>query len=215
MQTTVGIQAHRTAGWRLPPDAVLVSRISRWGNPFTVDSILAAGHAATRGEARAIAVRRHEAWLDGEGPDTYRISSRLQVSRARVNDQIGQLAGRVLACPCPVDELPCHRDTLARRAAERGVYRERAHLVALLASTWQSALHIDPTSPPPAAAVLYLNTPCGQLSWHVVADDLDLLAHVERAELHQTQLWDGHTTEEKFRRIRELTQKLAAEQHRG
>lgn len=212
MQTTVGIQARRTADWRLPPGAVLVSRTSRWGNPFTVDSILAAGHAATQGEARAIAVRRHEAWLDGEGPDTYCISSRLQVSRARVNDQIGQLTGRVLACPCPVDELPCHRDTLARRAAERGVYRERAHLVALLASTWQSELQIDPTSPPPATAVLYLSTPCGQLSWHIVAKDLDLLGHVNRADMHQTQLWDGHTTEEKYRRIRELTLQRAAEQ---
>lgn len=121
MQTTVGIQSHRTAGWRLPPGAVLVSRTSRWGNPFTVDSILAAGHAATKGEARAIAVRRHEAWLDGEGPDTYRISSRLQVSRARVNDQIGQLTGRVLACPCPVDELLCTMRVAWRSRSRRSM----------------------------------------------------------------------------------------------
>ncbi|MEU4607525.1 DUF4326 domain-containing protein [Kribbella sp. NPDC023972] len=107
VQTTAGIQARRTAGRRLPSGAVLVSRTSRWGNPFTIESILASGDAATHGEARAIAVRRHQAWLDGEGPDTYRISSRLRVSEPLVNDQIGQLTGRVLACPWPVDELLC------------------------------------------------------------------------------------------------------------
>lgn len=211
MHTTVGIQARRTAGWRLPPGAVLVSRTSRWGNPFTVASILAAGDADTHGEARAVAVRRHEAWLDGEGPDTYRISTRLQVSRARVNDQIGQLAGRVLACPCPVDELPCHRDTLARRAAERGVYAERAQLIALLAAHYPAVLSSDPDDAV-RADVVYVDTPAGQLSWHLAA--IDVAAYfdsVQRAGLHHTQLWDGHSTEEKFRRIRALTRSLATE----
>ncbi|MGX1809730.1 DUF4326 domain-containing protein [Nocardia sp. NPDC055321] len=34
------IQRQRTAGWRLPEDAVYVGRPTKWGNPFTVG-----GHA--------------------------------------------------------------------------------------------------------------------------------------------------------------------------
>lgn len=30
----IGIQLRRTKGWRLPPNTVVVSRPSKWGNPF-------------------------------------------------------------------------------------------------------------------------------------------------------------------------------------
>ena len=33
-----GIQRKRTKGWRMPADAVNVSRPSKWGNPFTVEA---------------------------------------------------------------------------------------------------------------------------------------------------------------------------------
>lgn len=97
-------------------------------------------------------------------------------------------------------------------AEERALYRERAHLVALLASTWPAVLRIDPTSPPPAAAVLYLTTPRGQLSWHIAANDLDLFGHVDAADPDQPDPWDGHSTAAKYQRIRDLTALLATEE---
>ena len=31
------VRLQRTKGWRKPPDAVVVARPSRWGNPFTAE----------------------------------------------------------------------------------------------------------------------------------------------------------------------------------
>ena len=74
------IRMSRRTPWRhLAPDAVIVDRRSRWGNPYTV---------AEHGRARAVALCR---W------DLYAIPSRLgQACR--------ELAGRDLACWCPLDQ---------------------------------------------------------------------------------------------------------------
>ncbi|MFT2014627.1 hypothetical protein ACMA1D_02080 [Streptomyces sp. 796.1] len=99
-------------------------------------------------------------------------------------------------------------DQLQRRAeqaeAERdAAYRERAHLIAYLAALHPS--HIGPTDPTaPDWPVLIVETPAGQMSWHIAPRDADLVEHVEpTGGTHQG--WDGHTTEEKYRRLRELT----------
>lgn len=39
-----------------------------------------------------------------------------------------------------------------------------------------------------------------QLTWHIHDHDIPMFDHLEYAE----QLWDGHTTEEKYRRLRTL-----------
>lgn len=44
--------------------------------------------------------------------------------------------------------------------------------------------------------------PTGQCAWHVSPDDVDLFEHVKREE---TDLWDGHTTDQKHERIRAYT----------
>lgn len=85
------------------------------------------------------------------------------------------------------------------------VYRERAHLVAHLAALYPSAFGVDPAEPD--WAVLYVQTPEGQLSWHISSDDMDLFPHVSPVH-HVT--WDGHTTEEKYARLDALTAKRAA-----
>lgn len=106
-------------------------------------------------------------------------------------------------------ELPCHRDTLARRAAERGVYAERAQLIALIAAHYRAELFKDPNEPV-RADVVYVDTPAGQLSWHLAATDVAAyFTSIKRAQPHQAQPWDGHSNEEKCRRIHELTQRLA------
>ncbi|MDT7613280.1 MAG: hypothetical protein QOF00_727 [Pseudonocardiales bacterium] len=86
------IQLRRTRGWRKPEGAVVVSRPSRWGNPFPVG-----GDVPDR--ARSVAL--YEQYL-ADRPELR--------ERARA-----ELRGRDLACWCPVGE-PCHGDVLMRVA---------------------------------------------------------------------------------------------------
>lgn len=82
------------------------------------------------------------------------------------------------------------------------VYRERAHLVALMATAYPS--HIGATDPAePDWKVVVIDTPAGQMSWHISPDDLDLFRHV-RPTRPDDAPWDGHSTDEKYARVRRL-----------
>lgn len=99
------VQRSRARGARLPEGAVVVSRGTSWGNPFTV---------AEHGRDRAL--ERHAAWLAGAGPDLLFSGSRAY-SRTWVLDNLPTLAGQTLACWCPADS-PCHGDLLLELAGE-------------------------------------------------------------------------------------------------
>ena len=103
------IQMSRQHPWRAEhPDAVIVDRRTRWGNPFRVVKAGSAwavlhgncAHHRNREDAAADAVRRFRNAIDlgwGDVPSS---------------DQIrADLAGRDLACWCPLDQ-PCHADVL-------------------------------------------------------------------------------------------------------
>ncbi|EIE99795.1 DUF4326 domain-containing protein [Saccharomonospora glauca] len=79
----------RRRGRALPVGAVYVGRPTRFGNPF---------RCAATPAARAAAVARYRAWITGR-PDL--------LAAART-----ELAGRDLACWCPLDGHPCHADVL-------------------------------------------------------------------------------------------------------
>lgn len=83
---------------------------------------------------------------------------------------------------------------------EISIYRERAHLVAHLAACYPSIIGVDPAEPD--WPVVYVKTAEGQMSWHIAAEDMDLFEHVPRSEVVT---WDGHTTGEKYERLRRLT----------
>ncbi|NYV72959.1 hypothetical protein [Streptomyces sp. UH6] len=83
------------------------------------------------------------------------------------------------------------------------VYRERAHLVAHLAALYPS--HIGRTdTDEPEWSVVTIETPTGQMCWHISDDDLDLFTHVQPTN-RICRAWDGHTTDEKYGRLRTLT----------
>lgn len=86
----------------------------------------------------------------------------------------------------------------------REVYRERARLVAVLASLFPSVwAYSDPAEP--EWPVVYVDTPLGQCSWHLAVEDLDLFGHVPQVAPDDPRArWDGHTTEEKYQRLAEL-----------
>ena len=86
------IQRKRTKGWRMPEGAVYVGRPSKWGNDFTVDG---------GDRQRAVNYFVDMLWrapLQQDG------RTALQMIRE-------DLAGKDLACYCPLDQ-PCHADVL-------------------------------------------------------------------------------------------------------
>lgn len=97
------VQLSRRKGWRMPLDTVKVDRSTKWGNPFIV------GKHGTRAEC----VDLFEKMLAGytcvsTGDSDKQIAYREMVLRDR-----GELAGKNLACWCPIG-APCHADVLLK-----------------------------------------------------------------------------------------------------
>ena len=88
------------------------------------------------------------------------------------------------------------------------VYRERAHLVALLAAAYPSTWTTDPEGTD--WHIVYVELPTGQASWHIAPADVDLFPHVAGGDKHASEVWDNHTTDEKYARIREMTARIAS-----
>jgi hypothetical protein len=83
-------------------------------------------------------------------------------------------------------------------------YRERAHLVAWLAAVYPAVITPAPDVDEPGWQIVYLAADDQQMSWHIAPRDADLFAHVERVEPDDPRAqWDGHTTEQKYDRIRQ------------
>lgn len=111
------IQMSRQRPWRAEnPDAVIVARPSRWGNPFPVDrwgldlslalftnTVQGMWNPSTLGQERSDedfdeAYATHTKWLKRMGGHP------IEIMRY-------ELAGRDLACWCPLDQR-CHADVL-------------------------------------------------------------------------------------------------------
>lgn len=90
-----------------------------------------------------------------------------------------------------------------------GAYRERARLVAHLAAAYPDGAVLAFSDPDtPGWAVLTIETPAGQMSWHISPDDLDLFPENLAARVHAEDpraKWDGHDTPTKYERLTELT----------
>jgi hypothetical protein len=92
-------------GWRKPPDAVMVMRPNRWGNPFVVRKDLEPGTKIPGGNGRTYtavptpkdAVRCFREYMDA--------------SPARREAARRELRGKDVVCYCGLGE-PCHGDVL-------------------------------------------------------------------------------------------------------
>ncbi|MFJ2007035.1 hypothetical protein [Streptomyces chartreusis] len=103
-------------------------------------------------------------------------------------------------------------EDLRRTEGERdGAYGERAHLVALLAAMTDGAVIAPaPDVDEPGWQIVYLFIRGGQASWHISPRDAGLFEDIEHVSADDPRAqWDGHTTEEKYGRIRRLTTQLA------
>lgn len=112
-------------------------------------------------------------------------------------------------------EPPTERPAVVQLAPDHSemasVYRERAALVAYLAAAYPSAIVHDADPSAPGWPIVFVNTPQGQMSWHLAAEDLSLFDHVVKymhPDVEGAPKWDGHTTAEKYARLAAAVQAL-------
>lgn len=99
----VRVQRKRTKGWRMPENTLYVGRGSKWGNPNKIGD-----HSPIDGEPME----------DYEVVSEYRanlIFGRDDIAMPTEEDITAELAGKNLACWCPLDQ-PCHADVLLELA---------------------------------------------------------------------------------------------------
>jgi hypothetical protein len=122
------IQRKRTKGWRMPEGAVYVGRPTRWGNPVRVSGGIRLGNRPTVGACVATQAVEHYRHLVVDRASFHATDNGggfWHVTANPVNDRGDQvptereiretLAGRDLACWCPLDQ-PCHADVLLELA---------------------------------------------------------------------------------------------------
>lgn len=96
------IQLRRTKGFRLPANTVVVSRPSKFGNPFK----------SRDGYSASLAVNDFKAWLRGD----LKINGLIPPT---LDDIRRELAGKNLACWCKLGDA-CHGSVLLEIANGKG-----------------------------------------------------------------------------------------------
>lgn len=123
------IRLSRKKGWRKPEGAIVVSRPSKWSNPFRVYHCDSCGHWDVIDDNGVTYLIDHKAaQAIKAGPQSHieavRTSVRLYFEDAVVwfggrfeaaGLDVTELRGHDLACWCPLDS-PCHADVLLELA---------------------------------------------------------------------------------------------------
>lgn len=133
------IQRKRTKGWRMPANAVCVTRPGKWGNPFDFRSAdccwlaLSYGCRGDRQGRQEASVKAFREWIEppAKGKKLVRMERGISFGNDEKQDQIGprfvvgppptldavraELRGKNLACFCALDQ-PCHADVLLELA---------------------------------------------------------------------------------------------------
>ena len=119
------IQMSRQHPWRAEyPEAVIIARPSRWGNPFAVRA--SKSDPEHERDVRRIMQEQYRIWLDGGEPSVPAAAADLLSLDAAaahsappsVHEIREELAGHDLACWCPLG-MPCHGDVLLEIANAR------------------------------------------------------------------------------------------------
>lgn len=87
-------------------------------------------------------------------------------------------------------------------AIKDAAYHERNQVVAALAKVFPSGINktLIPGWEPEWCNCVYIDLPTGQVSWHYHDNEADLFENLPP----YTKPWDGHSTEEKYERLKEL-----------
>lgn len=115
--------------------------------------------------------------------------------------------GSDLACAVSDAILDAAKITDKLKADKNSAYSERNNSVAFMAKIaliagWKAyrALHdeTDESWENDWRNILVIESPCGQLSWHFHDSEFHLISSLD---LLSNYVWDGHTTEEKYKRM--------------
>ena len=111
---------------------------------------------------------------------------------------LAEIAGRDAA----VREKDKLKEELEQVKASKDLaYSERDKLVSFLSKVFPAVLERHPAEEEwedDWRWIVFIETPAGQLSWHIHDSELPLFEHLEREVGVK---WDGHTTEEKYTRL--------------
>ncbi len=119
-----------------------------------------------------------------------------------------------------VADLSAEIDAL--RKQKDGAYAERDKLVALLSALYPSWMTRHPDEDKAWDDdwrwIVFMHLPDGiggpgvQASWHIHDSELPLFAHLKPTLYGKTPpAWDGHTTDEKYKRVEHATRQAAEE----
>ena len=103
----VRVQLRRTKGWRMPENTVSVARPGRWGNPFRVGELRTFINKADPNDRVVFCPQNVEEVVEA--------FQWLATQPGHVDLAQKELAGKNLACWCPLD-APCHADVLLELA---------------------------------------------------------------------------------------------------
>jgi len=108
------IQLRRTKGWRKPPDAIVVARPTKWGNPYAVGDWVTI--TAFDGFSVEVPLAADEAVILYRELMLVRCATDFPHPEDRAYgqrwlDDLEGLRGHDLACWCQLDR-PCHADVL-------------------------------------------------------------------------------------------------------
>jgi hypothetical protein len=100
------------------------------------------------------------------------------------------------------DCLAVYCELEATKTAKDGAYAERNKLVAFISKIYPASLERhdenDKTWENDWRWIVFIDSPCGQVSWHIHDSELPMFAHLPRGAGRE---WDGHTTEDKYARL--------------
>lgn len=170
-----------------------------------------------------------ETWLErahiaGDTLTAEAVVNRLHIRHTDAEKYMARAQGKEWIPPLDLDERIEQKrrleeaDAKLTALAEKldAIYSERAELTAFLAAVITvhcscSAVLCRNDPEWPELTVLYVNSPVGQVTWHIVPGDLWMFEHVPTVEpgsiaAAALATWDRHDTPEKRRRVRALTQ---------
>lgn len=104
------IQRKREAGWKLPPNTAVITRPTKFGNPFTAEKIAGLGFHVDPAAIKESSVRMFRQWL---GPCWWEVwcGPESIAARKRILESLDELRGKDLACFCKEGDV-CHGDIL-------------------------------------------------------------------------------------------------------
>lgn len=107
------IQLSRARGWRKPEGAIVVSRPSKWGNPYRALPMMSGPGWRVVGLGNALWSAEDAPWtkLEAAAIAVERFAERIRPGSVTALAIEIELAGKDLACWCALD-APCHADVL-------------------------------------------------------------------------------------------------------